>query len=62
MSLQFDVLPVTVRKYDKKDHNGQTLETNRLKFNENIAERTADNIVESTADTLPKRSESAEDE
>ena len=62
MSLQFDFLPVTVRKYDKKDHTGQTLETNTLKFSENIAERTADSIVGSTADSLPKISESAEDE
>ena len=46
----------------KKDHNGQPLETNRLKFSENIAKRTADSIVRSTADTLPKISESAEDE
>ena len=62
MSLQFDFLPVTVRKYDKKDLKGQNLKTNRLKFSENIAERTADSIVESTADTLPKISESAEDD
>ena len=46
----------------KKDHIGQNLETNRLKFSENIPERTADSIVGSTADTLPKISESAENE
>ena len=58
MSLQFDFLPVTVRKYDQKqDNKGQKPETNRLKFSESIAERTTDSI----ADTLPKLSKSTED-
>ena len=58
MSLQFDFLLVTVRKYDQKqDNKGQKPETNRLKFSESIAERTTDSI----ADTLPKISKSAED-
>ena len=50
MSLQFDFLSVTVRKYDQKqDNKGQKLETNRLKFSESIA------------GTLPKMFESTED-
>ena len=55
MSLLFDFLPVTVRKYDQKQNcQDQNYETNRLKFSESMADRRTDNTVESIAETLPK--------
>ena len=63
MSLQFDFLPVTFRKYDQKQNcQEQNHKPNSLKFSESIADRSTDNTVESIAETLPKVSESAEAE
>ena len=63
MSLQFDFLPVTVRKYDQKQNClDQNHETNSLKFSESIADRSTGYSVESIAETLAQVTESAEAE